>query len=84
MSAIFGAVALLILFCLFLVVIWRLCNAKSACAAQRREMPYYDSDADLPRYVITQSSSSSAVLCNEHGMFRLNERGEWVPFEGGH
>jgi hypothetical protein len=80
MSAIFGAVALLILFCLFLVVIWRLCNAKSACAAQRSHVP---TDDQLEMYDIAKTISAGPVLiCNQDGMFTVNERGEWVPFEG--
>jgi purine-cytosine permease-like protein len=81
MSAIFGAIALLILFCLFLVVIWRLCNAKSACAAQSSHVP---TDDQLEMYDIAKAiSAGPTIICTQEGMFRVNERGEWVPFEGG-
>lgn len=70
MSAIFGAIALLILFLLFALVIWRLCNGEAACAAQSAHVP---SD-----YKITPRADE--IVCTSEGCFRT-DTGEYVPLD---
>ena len=78
--ALAGAILLLILIFLALRVVWLLCNGKQACAAQRAHVP---TDDQIEVEVICKAINAQPVMfCNEHGMFTINERGEWVPFEG--
>lgn len=75
--AITGLILLAAFMLLVLRVLYLICRGHRACAAQRAQMPDHRCIAPF-EFVRTESN---AVFCNEHGMYRLNERGEWVPFE---
>ena len=79
--ALAGAILILAFVIFVLFVIWRLCNGPASCAAQSAHVP---TDDDLEMLRIAKAINAGPVMiCNQDGLFTVNERGEWVPFEGG-
>lgn len=79
-AAIVGALGIILLALFVLLVIWRLCNGRDAAAAQRAHVPFDDVITDITpsKYWVTASAN---VFVTQDGMFCLNERGHWVPFD---